>query len=161
MHLGQESAIYIISVLNAHRWFVPVSHWCCLIYTRESEKLTILDIRECKTNSSFIQENIRESEKAWGSRIPGWRVREFSDVDFQIEQHHCSSHSDLKFILTKKVLPTCFSSHGRCLQVICSGRSLFPQLTNLLKPPKRAPLADSGLRSGGGGQKHGGLGGQN
>ncbi len=76
-------------------------HWCCSIYTRESEKLTILDIRECKTNSIFIRENIRESEKAWGSRIPGSRVREFSDVDFK------SNSITVKLICFNTILQEC------------------------------------------------------
>ncbi len=53
------------------RWGWP---WCCSIYTRESEKLTILDTESVKRtafSSERIQESVRESEKTWVSRILG------------------------------------------------------------------------------------------
>ncbi len=56
------------------------THYCCSIYTRESENLTILDIRECKSNSFFIREDprecprIRESLGLSDSRVESPRI---------------------------------------------------------------------------------------
>ncbi len=43
--------------------FKPICR-CCSIHRRESENLTILGIRECKSNSIFIQEDPRIRESA-------------------------------------------------------------------------------------------------